>query len=103
MPGEPPLRSVDAERSLLARAQAALARGRLAHAGEALREHRERFGPESVLREEREALFVQLLRAQGRLDEAEERAGEFRRRYPDSIFGRAMEQAAAAGPDPQVD
>jgi hypothetical protein len=49
-----------------------------------LHQHEERF-PRSALREEREALLIELLRASD-VDEAEARLKRFERRYPDSPY-----------------
>jgi hypothetical protein len=100
---EEPSRSADgarglaAERAILDVARAALARGEGAPAIEAVRRHEREF-PDGVLVEEREAIAVRALVAQGRRDEARARAAEFRRRFPNSVSLHAVNAAVGAEP-----
>jgi hypothetical protein len=85
--------------SQLAEERATLEMGRTAHslgnaagALAAARTHERRF-PLGKLTEEREVLFVQALASAGRKDEALARATRFAQRYPNSIFGGAVQAA----------
>jgi TolA-binding protein len=83
------------ESALLARAQSAVARGASEHAIAALREHAARF-PEGQLREEREALWVSALVRAGDLAAAEQRARQFRERFPGSPLQPTVDAALRA-------
>lgn len=73
------------ERRILNVAQGALNRGRLTQVRSALQEHEKKF-PDGLLREERDALRIRLLRRDGQDLDAEERLDAFEARYPKSIF-----------------
>ncbi len=73
------------ERVLIRQAQNALARGRAADAIHALTRHRRRFA-DSAFAEERDALEVQALAADGQREAALRKANAFRARYPSSVF-----------------
>lgn len=88
---------LEAERSLLDVARRALVEGRREDAFEALGEHGRRF-PRGVLVEEREALAINALVASQHYDEARERAGDFVRRFPNSLLRPSVEAALAAIP-----
>ena len=77
--------SLAAERALLEVARAALAKGDTVHALEALERH-EKEHAKGRLREEREALFIEALRAAGREKEADARKEKFLREFPDSLL-----------------
>lgn len=77
--------SLAAERALLEVARAALAKGDTTHALEALERH-QREHAQGRLREEREALFIEGLRAAGRDQEAEARREKFLREFPESLL-----------------
>ncbi|MBL8918797.1 MAG: hypothetical protein JNJ54_08070 [Myxococcaceae bacterium] len=77
--------SLAAERALLEVARAALAKGDTVHALEALERH-QREHAQGRLREEREALFIEGLRAAGRDQEAEARREKFLREFPESLL-----------------
>ena len=81
------------EQELVDTARGALARGRAAEALAATERHAARF-PNGALAEERDALAVQALALDGRIDEARLRASRFTARYPRSIFRPAVERAA---------
>ena len=81
------------EQELVDTARGALARGRAAEALAATERHSARF-PNGALAEERDALAVQALALDGRIDEARLRASRFTARYPRSIFRPAVERAA---------
>ncbi len=83
-----------AERSLLDQARQALARGEPAAGFAPLDRHAARF-PRGILTEEREALAVRLLAALGRNQAATARAESFHRRYPNSLFTPAVNNAIA--------
>ncbi len=85
----PPGASV--ERALVEHARAALLGLDTSTALELVERHRREF-PSGVLREERESLAVHALVQAGRLDEAREAAGQFKRDFPESVFGPAMEE-----------
>ena len=90
--GTPPPSTLSAERTLLSRAQSALARGRPDEVMEAVDAHARRF-PDGQLAEERRALAIQALMRQGRRDEARRRAREFLEDYPNSIFRETVSPA----------
>ncbi len=73
------------ERRILDVAQGALDRGRTEQARSALREHESEY-PNGLLREEREAMWIRLLRQSGQELAAEERLDAFEARYPKSLF-----------------
>jgi hypothetical protein len=87
------------EREFIDAARAALARGRPADALAAIEEHAAQY-PRGRLAEEREALAVQALVLLGRTDAARARGAQFKRRYPNSLFGSAVERALASLPSP---
>jgi TolA-binding protein len=76
--------SLRAERLLLESATAALLRGDTASATTTLQKHA-RLYPRGALAEEREVLWVKVLRAQGNDKVAEQRATEFKRKFPSSL------------------
>jgi hypothetical protein len=80
------------EDALIDAAREALARGIPAEALAATDEHARRY-PAGALTEEREALAIQALVALGRRREAGNRAGEFRKRWPDSLLRRAVDRS----------
>jgi hypothetical protein len=80
------------ERTLVDRARAALARGDPPSALDAIAKHQTAF-PRGQLAEEREALAVQALVAAGRVQEAADRAGRFRKAYPTSVFLPVVDEA----------
>jgi len=90
-PTRTPVVAQDREResALLARARAAMLRGRPADALDALGEHQRAF-PSGRLSEEREALAVQALAASGDRAAARARAESFQRRYPNSPLGEVV-------------
>lgn len=77
--------ALSAERALIDRARAALARGNTPAARQALAAHRTRF-PTGQLNEERAALEIRVLRAEGAEGEAEAAQRRFEERYPGSIL-----------------
>jgi outer membrane protein assembly factor BamD (BamD/ComL family) len=77
----------------------ALARGQPKQALVALEAHAKGY-PASRLREEREALTVLALHAAGDAS-ATARAAEFMRRYPQSLFGPAIEAQVRRSSDPR--
>lgn len=81
---EPSGSSLRAERLLLESATAALLRGDTASATTTLQKHA-RLYPRGALAEERESLWVKVLRAQGNDKVAEQRATEFKRKFPSSL------------------
>jgi len=92
---EIPRSDLDAERTLLETARTALVRGDSEHALVALDRHRARF-PAGQLREERESLNVHALVAANRKDEARAKAAEFRRSFPRSLQGPALDALVGA-------
>jgi hypothetical protein len=86
-----------AERVLLETARAAVARGQLATAFDALERHAREF-PRGRLGEEREGLWIQALLGAGRVDEARARFLRFRRSYPRSMLLPAFEASLAPNP-----
>ncbi len=78
------------EQRLLDIARAALVQKRFSAAREALDRHLLEYR-DGALAEEREFLAIQVLRAEGRASEAEQRETSFRRRYPDSILIPALD------------
>jgi hypothetical protein len=91
-PDEGSSESTEEERSLLSRAQTAIARSRGADALTALEEHGRRF-PRGAFVEEREALKVQALLVGGRTSEARRAAAAFLEGHPRSIFRETVEAA----------
>lgn len=77
--------SLAAERALLEVARAALAKGEIDAALRALDRH-QREHAQGRLREEREALFIEALRAAGRNQEAETRRARFLQEFPNSLL-----------------
>ncbi len=82
-----------AEHALIDRARSAVARGDATAALEAINTHVVRFAHGRLV-EEREALAVQALTRAGRRADAKSRADAFRKSYPESIFGPAVDLAA---------
>jgi outer membrane protein assembly factor BamD (BamD/ComL family) len=87
-------RQLAAERVLVEQARSALARGQPKAALEVLLRHQHDW-PLGQLVEEREALWILALVADGRKDEARGRAELFRERYPKSILLRSINSALA--------
>jgi hypothetical protein len=87
--------SLALERRLLDEARQALARGEPQTGLAPLDRHAKRF-PKGVLTEEREALAVRLLAALDQSDAATARAENFHRRFPNSLFTPAVDNAIAA-------
>lgn len=81
---------LEVERTLLETARTALTRGDHAHAMSALEQYRTRF-PQGQLREERESLTIYTLVASGRRAEARAGAAAFRRTFPSSMQGPALD------------
>jgi hypothetical protein len=81
-----------AERILIDTSRSALARGDHAAALDAVAQHGERF-PNGQLAEEREVIAVQALVAAKRVQEAADRAGRFRRKYPNSLLLPVLDAA----------
>jgi len=84
-----------AERRLLDEARQALAHGEPGAGLAPLARHATRY-PKGVLTEEREALAVRLLAALGQNEAATNRAENFHRRFPNSLFTPAVNNAIAA-------
>jgi len=105
-PAAPPESTTDkqlaAERALLERARSALLRSHPADALAALRQHEQTF-PDGKLIEEREALRVLALAANGALGRAQEHARRFRARYPKSLLLPAVEAVLAGRPSQVAD
>ncbi len=80
-----------AERSLLGTARTALTRGNGSAALAALNSHARQF-PRGQLREERESLWIQALALSGQGDEANARARSFKKTYPNSLLGPAVDE-----------
>ena len=87
--------SLAAERRLLDEARQALARGEPQTGLAPLDSHAKRF-PRGVLTEEREALAVRLLAVLGNQQAALARAENFHRRFPNSLFTPAVDNAVAS-------
>lgn len=87
--------SLAAERSLLDEARHALARGEPRAGLAPLEQHAARF-PKGILTEEREALTVRVLAALGNASAAASRAENFHRRFPNSLFTPAVDNAVAS-------
>lgn len=90
--------SLDAERTLLERARAALQRRDPEGALEAVRLHEQRFS-RGKLRDERELVAVRALVASGQAERAEERARRFEESAPDSPLLPAIRRAAEKSGD----
>ena len=88
---------LSAERSLLEMARAALGRGQAERALAALRRHARQF-PNGELTEEREGLLVQSLVGAQKYDQAREKADQFKKRYPRSLFAPVVNQAIGSIP-----
>jgi hypothetical protein len=91
--------SLERELALIARAHAALARGALDDAGDALARHA-RLHPRGRLRPEREALMVQRIAAGGDRDAARAARERFHARFPASMLGAAVDRAVDEMPAP---
>ncbi len=87
-----PRRGLEAEGELLQKGRTAMVRGDSEGALTAVEEHAMRF-PQGKLAEEREALRIQVLVAEDRDPEARSALGAFRRTYPNSLLGPALEEA----------
>ena len=85
------------EQALVEQARAALSRGNPADAIAALEEHRAKF-PSGQLAENREALGVLALAAEGKTDEAERKAAQFREKWPRSVLMPVVDQATSKKP-----
>jgi hypothetical protein len=83
------------EREVLDVARAAIARGQPLDALAATQEHARRW-PKGYLSEEREVVLIQALVAAGRQPEAQARAARFRRTFPSSFFGQAVDAAVGS-------
>lgn len=92
-PSNAPDLELAAERALVDRARSALSAGQPSAAVDAVDAHATRF-PKGRLAEEREALAVQALARSGNTTAAKRRADAFRKTYPNSIFGPAVDLAA---------
>jgi TolA-binding protein len=86
-----------AERSLVEMARAALTRGEPERAVATLRRHARQF-PNGELTEEREGLLVQALVGAQKYDQARDRAEQFKKRYPRSLFAPVVDQAIGSIP-----
>ena len=86
-----------AERNLLEIARTALSRGQVDDALGSLRRHARLF-PDGDLQEEREGLLIQALVRQGEYPQAREKAAQFVRRYPRSLFAPSVGEALRAIP-----
>jgi hypothetical protein len=84
-----------AERALLDLARKALAQGNLDEVERSIDLHTRRY-PSGLLLEEREALAIKTLVDRGRVDEARKRATRFKERFPNSIFGPAVDETLGA-------
>ena len=94
-PKPEPAVSLAAERELLERARAALARPDAASASKALEEHAHRF-PQGQLAEEREVLWIKALAISQRRQEARAKAALFRERFPRSILLPVVDAALSS-------
>jgi hypothetical protein len=84
-----------AERLLLESATAALLRGDATTALATLKKHARQY-PHGALTEEREVLWVKALRAQGNDAAAEQRANDFKRRFPSSLQQGTLDKRGGA-------
>jgi len=96
-PSDRPAAPLAAERSLLEMARAALGRGAADRALIALRRHGRQF-PNGELTEEREGLLVQALVGAQKYEQAREKADQFKKRYPRSLFAPVVDQAIGTIP-----
>ncbi|MBK7861421.1 MAG: hypothetical protein IPJ65_22960 [Archangiaceae bacterium] len=80
------------ERLLIERATVALARGDLAGALDACREHEQKFA-QGMLVEERESLAIRALAAEGQMSRARARADRFHARFPNSMQAQVIDDA----------
>jgi hypothetical protein len=87
----PPPVDTAAERALLERARSALARREPALAMDAVEEHRRRF-PSSQLAEERDALGILSLAADGKMDAARAALDAFKKQHPQSAMLPALQK-----------
>jgi TolA-binding protein len=85
--------SLRAERLLLETASAALMKGDHASAIAALKQHQARF-PKGELAQEREVLLVQALKASGNDRAADERAKDFKKKFPGSLQQDSVDKAS---------
>jgi len=92
-----PADELSVERGLLDGARKALGADDIARAEDILRAHERRFSA-GVLAEEREALTIKVLAATGRANEARGKGALFRERYPQSLFGPAVDEALGSIP-----
>jgi hypothetical protein len=90
----PPSRAsqLSAERLILDEARAAIAQGDPGRALDRLEKHRRTF-PSPILGEERDAMGVEALAKAGRHDEAASKAAAFHKRWPESLFASAVDDA----------
>ena len=86
-----------AERVLIEKIHSALGHGDPGGALSAVAEHEKQF-PAGSHTDEREALAVQALSRQGRMDDARARADRFRKRFPGSFFRSIVDNAVGAKP-----
>jgi TolA-binding protein len=70
-------------------------RGDSASAMASLQKHAHQY-PRGALAEEREVLWVKVLRAQGNDRAAEQRASDFKRKFPSSLQQRAVDKPTGA-------
>lgn len=91
-PATEPHWGLEAEGELLQKGRTAMVRGDSEGALAAVEEHASRF-PQGKLAEEREALRIQVLVSEDRDPEARAALGAFRRTYPRSLLGPALEEA----------
>jgi hypothetical protein len=94
--------SLAVEQALVERARSALVRSRPADALAALDQHERRF-PDGKLAEEREAIRVLALAADGEHEQARKSAKRFRKRYPRSLLLPAVEGALNGRPRQMAD
>jgi outer membrane protein assembly factor BamD (BamD/ComL family) len=85
--------SLRAERLLVETASAALTRGDYASAIASLRKHARAF-PHGELTQEREVLMVQALRASGDDAAAQQRAKDFKQKFPGSVQQGTVDKAS---------
>ncbi|MBI5535792.1 MAG: hypothetical protein HY898_23945 [Deltaproteobacteria bacterium] len=85
------------ERALLEIARTAVGRGQAGAALDALARHAQQF-PRGRLTEEREVLWIQALASSGRMGEARQRAGQFRRTFPRSMALPAVDAVVGSNP-----
>jgi hypothetical protein len=85
-------RSLASERTLIEMARNALARGNGEDALNALRQHKKAY-PKGKFTEEREALTVLSLINLKRVDQARKKAALFKKRFPNSMFGKTIDGA----------